>query len=153
MTDSFERNDKRVRFAAVGDLLLTPGPGSAPYARDQRLIGNDVCEIFSTCDIVFGNLECTLPGDGACVPTEEVLGLTGAKNGGDVEFCWNPVVDDCVEGYALLGADSPEAAGNFTEVVPDTGLVTCHTFDPSETYFLVVGTGTGGTGLWGHFGQ
>jgi len=83
----------------------------------------------------------------------EVAGVTVTKSGSNIEMCWVASADACVDGYTILGATSREPAGNFSPVVPDTGLVTCHTFDPSETYFIVVGKGTGGTGPWGHFGM
>lgn len=58
-----------VRFAAVGDILLTPPPPGTHYERDEAFLADDVAAIFANCDLVFGNLECTLPGSG-CVPTE-----------------------------------------------------------------------------------
>lgn len=90
---------------------------------------------------------------GVCTPATEVTGVTVTKSGSNIEMCWAASADTCVDGYTILGATSREPAGNFSPVVPDTGLVTCHTFDPSETYFIVVGKGTGGTGPWGHFGM
>ncbi len=92
------------------------------------------------------------PG-GACAPTAEVEGVTLAKVPAGIEICWDPVVDPCVEGYRIFGASSPESASNFSVLVPDTGLVTCHSFDPAAGYFLVAGQGSGGTGPLGHFGQ
>lgn len=59
-----------VRLAAVGDLLLAPGPAGRAYRRDPGLISPEVRSLFAECDVVFGNLECTLPGDGGCVPLE-----------------------------------------------------------------------------------
>ncbi len=59
-----------VRFAAVGDLLLAPAPAGCHYPRNLQLIAPAVRRKFQECDIVFGNLECTLPGDGGQVPTE-----------------------------------------------------------------------------------
>lgn len=41
-----------------------------PYPRDRRLVDDSIRKVFSECDLVLGNLECTLRGDGACVPTE-----------------------------------------------------------------------------------
>ncbi len=61
---------KAVRLAAAGDILLTPALDGERYRRDRRLVADDVREVFADCDLVFGNLECTLPGDGGCVPTE-----------------------------------------------------------------------------------
>jgi hypothetical protein len=59
-----------VRFAAVGDLLLAPDPAGTPYLRDPGLISPEVRAVLAECDVVFGNLECTLPGDGRSVPAE-----------------------------------------------------------------------------------
>jgi hypothetical protein len=92
-----------------------------------------------------------IPGSG-CLPTLEVENVTVGKSGGDVEICWDPLVDTCVEGYRIYGADAPESEVNFSAVVSDTGLVTCHQFDPTETFFVVAGKGAGGAGPWGHYG-
>ena len=82
----------------------------------------------------------------------EVTGVTVNKTTGpDVEVCWDAAAG--VEGYTILGASDPSAAGNFTPVVADTGLVTCHQFDPAAGYFIVVGTSAGASGPWGHFEQ
>ena len=59
-----------IRFAAVGDLLLAPGPAGTPYRRDPRLVSPEVRALLAECDVVFGNLECTLAGDGRCIPAE-----------------------------------------------------------------------------------
>jgi poly-gamma-glutamate synthesis protein (capsule biosynthesis protein) len=59
-----------IRFAAVGDLLLAPGPAGTPYPRDPGLVSPEVRSLLAQCDVVFGNLECTLPGDGRSIPTE-----------------------------------------------------------------------------------
>ncbi len=59
-----------VRLAAVGDLLIAPDPAGTPYPRDPGLISPEVRTLFAECDVVVGNLECTLPGDGRCVPIE-----------------------------------------------------------------------------------
>jgi poly-gamma-glutamate synthesis protein (capsule biosynthesis protein) len=57
-------------MAAVGDLLLAPAPPGVPYRRHPELVAPPVRELLQGCDVVFGNLECTLPGDGGHVPTE-----------------------------------------------------------------------------------
>jgi len=91
---------------------------------------------------------------GSCTPTTTVRGLTVAKTAGpEIELCWNPAPDECLDGYQLLGATDPSSAGNFAVAVADTGLNNCHTFDTSDGYFLVVIKGSGGTGPWGHFGM
>ncbi|HYW80741.1 MAG TPA: CapA family protein, partial [Thermoguttaceae bacterium] len=93
-----------VRFAAVGDLLLTPGPASARYDRDPALVSPRVRELFAQSDLVFGNLECTLAGDGHTVPTEprvvatdELVRAVGAV-GCDVVTLANNHMFDCLEG-------------------------------------------------------
>lgn len=91
---------------------------------------------------------------GTCTPTTEVDGVTGSRlAGGDVEFCWSPTVDPCLDGYQIIGADQPESDLGFSVLVPDTGLVTCQTLGPTQSYFLVLASGTGGTGPWGHYGN
>ena len=58
--------DGCIRMAAVGDLLFARPPG----CRDLAGMFRDVRAVFDECDLVFGNLECTLAGDGRTVPTE-----------------------------------------------------------------------------------
>ena len=53
----------------------------------------------------------------------------------------------------MIRADSPESAGNYSTEVLSTGDVTCHTFNPPDGYFLILGKGPGGTGPWGHYGM
>ncbi len=88
---------------------------------------------------------------GGCAPSQEITGLTVGKSGTFQEFCWTATADGCVDGYRILGASTPESDLNFSIVESDTGLITCTTIDPTESYFLVIGKG-GGTGPWGHFG-
>ena len=59
-----------VRLAAVGDLLLPtePAGGRTPGDAGSRLDG--VRSLLGDCDVVLGNLECTLPAGGRTVPTE-----------------------------------------------------------------------------------
>ena len=59
----------RIRFAAVGDILLTAKPDGAVTGRGLEALSDDVLELFASCDIVFANLECTLAGC-KTVPTE-----------------------------------------------------------------------------------
>jgi hypothetical protein len=59
-----------VRLAAVGDLLLAPDPAGTAYLRDPGLISPEVRSLLAESDVVFGNLECTLPGDGRCISAE-----------------------------------------------------------------------------------
>jgi len=58
------------RLIAVGDLLLPAAPRGSAASRDMSLAFAGVREALAAGDIVFGNLECTLPGDGTMVPTE-----------------------------------------------------------------------------------
>lgn len=62
-------NPNRIRFAAVGDILLTAKPGDAIPGRGLETLSDGVLELFASCDIVFANLECTLAGC-KTVPTE-----------------------------------------------------------------------------------
>jgi hypothetical protein len=90
---------------------------------------------------------------GVCIPGTEVQGLTvDYAAGGGVNICWNAVSDPCLQGYRVLGANTPEAAANFSTVA-DTGVGTCWTGTTSSRFFLVVARGTGGNGPWGHYGQ
>ena len=90
---------------------------------------------------------------GTCIPTTEVTNLTlQTAAGGAITFCWNPVSDPCLQGYEILSAPSPTAAGNFS-VLADTGPGTCFTGNAPFGYFLVVARGTGGTGPWGDYGR
>lgn len=59
-----------VRVAFVGDLLLAPPPDGYPYPRRAELVSEEIRRLFHQQDIVFGNLECALAGEGPCVPTE-----------------------------------------------------------------------------------
>lgn len=90
---------------------------------------------------------------GSCIPTQEITGVTVNKDPGGVEICWTASTDPCVTGYEIYRAASPESAGNYSSSVPDTGPVTCHTYNPPDGYFLVIGNGTGGDGPWGHYGM
>lgn len=64
-------HNQTIRLAAVGDLLLTALPGKAS-ARGLEAIADDIRKLFSSCDLVFANLECTLPGEN-CVTTEPLV--------------------------------------------------------------------------------
>jgi hypothetical protein len=86
-----------------------------------------------------------------CTPADEIGGVMVGKPGGtDIRISWSPSTDLCLTGYQILGADTPELETNFSPVVEDTGLVEYWDFDPTESYFLVLSKGTGGTGPWGH---
>ncbi|MBE3098093.1 MAG: CapA family protein [Acidobacteria bacterium] len=62
--------NKSIRLSAVGDLLLAAGPAGTHPPRETAAIFADVRPLFRKIDLVVGNLECTLPGSGATVPTE-----------------------------------------------------------------------------------
>lgn len=53
---------RRIRLAAVGDLLLTTKPWDRDSGRGLESLSREIRDLFSSCDIVFANLECTLPG-------------------------------------------------------------------------------------------
>jgi len=59
-----------VRLAAVGDLLLLDDPTVPDRPRDVAALLAPVRHLWADCDLVLGNLECTLPGRGDTVPTE-----------------------------------------------------------------------------------
>jgi len=54
----------------VGDVLLASGPCASQPGRDPALLAPDVRAVLAECDLVIGNLEFTLPGDGRHVPSE-----------------------------------------------------------------------------------
>jgi poly-gamma-glutamate synthesis protein (capsule biosynthesis protein) len=54
----------------VGDLLLASDPAGKQPARDPATLFAGVRQTLAGCDVVFGNLECTLPGVGRTIPTE-----------------------------------------------------------------------------------
>ncbi|RLB63698.1 MAG: CapA family protein [Deltaproteobacteria bacterium] len=60
-----------IRLAAVGDLLLTADPGGGP-SRGLEALSCQIRDLFASCDLVFANLESTLPGKGR-VPTEPLV--------------------------------------------------------------------------------
>jgi len=60
----------RLRLAAVGDLLLPCDPCRRVPDRAARGLFEGITDVFDGFDVVFGNLEATLAGDGATVPTE-----------------------------------------------------------------------------------
>ena len=64
------KRPRLVRFAAVGDLLLSVDPPGGRVRRDPTDIFAGVVSVLRQHDIVFGNLECTLPGNGPTVSTE-----------------------------------------------------------------------------------
>ncbi len=90
---------------------------------------------------------------GACVPTQEVGGLSVADaGGGNQQFCWTASADPCVTGYAVLGSDDATSASGWTTEA-QVGAVTCWTGAPADTFYLVAGESPAGQGPWGHYGQ
>ena len=69
---------KSVRFAAMGDLLLAPGPSFSAKGRGLEALSGDLKALIRLQDIVFANLECTLPGSDT-VPTEPRVVSTDAQ--------------------------------------------------------------------------
>jgi poly-gamma-glutamate capsule biosynthesis protein CapA/YwtB (metallophosphatase superfamily) len=103
------RPNRTLRLAAVGDLLLTSTDSGASEMRDHRLFADDVRQLFADCDLVFGNLECTLAGDGRTIPTEPRVvaneqHIRGLRTAGlSLVTVANNHTFDCVEtGYAKL---------------------------------------------------
>jgi|WetSurMetagenome_2_1015567.scaffolds.fasta_scaffold06156_5 poly-gamma-glutamate capsule biosynthesis protein CapA/YwtB (metallophosphatase superfamily) len=102
-----------VRLAAVGDLLLAADPGR-PAAGEPQAIFDAVRPALSEADVVFANLECTLPGDGGTVATEprvvstpewvRSIGTAGVRV---VSLANNHMFDHLAEGFrnvrCLLG--------------------------------------------------
>ena len=92
-----------IRIAAVGDLLLACEPNGSYSRPDSAAIFAGVRRLLSQCDIVFGNLECTLVGDGATVVTEpRVVSapelVNGIKTAGfTVVSLGNNHIFDCLE--------------------------------------------------------
>ena len=101
MTGSTSSNS--IRLAAVGDLLLAePFEGSAESRKPEELFGG-VRELLASCDVVFGNLECSLPGEGETIKTEPRVVATenlvrSIKNAGfTVVTLANNHMFDCLE--------------------------------------------------------
>lgn len=57
-----EKANTRIRLAAVGDLMLAAGTNREKPGRGGEALSEDIRRVFSDSDIVFANLECTLPG-------------------------------------------------------------------------------------------
>jgi hypothetical protein len=71
----------------------------------------------------------------------------------NVHVCWTAPPDSaCAAGYDILASDTVTSDGGYT-VVGQVGAVTCWDGNPNHTYILVRSRGTGGTGLWGHYGH
>ncbi len=106
-----------LRFGAVGDLLLSTPPGSDIPGRGMEALSDEVRELFSSCDVVFANLECTLPGRGA-VPTEPRVVSTKRQidslrdSGVDVVTLGNNHMFDCLD----------EGFGHLSGMLSDMGI-------------------------------
>jgi len=99
----------RIRFAAVGDILFTAGLDGAIPERGLEALSDGVRELFESCDIVFGNLECTLAGR-ETIPTEPLVvssekQIRSLQNTGiDVVTLGNNHTFDCLnEGFYRMG--------------------------------------------------
>jgi len=66
--DAARKNSETIRLGAVGDILLTDS--ESPPARPPRKVGSTLQRYLDACEVVFGNLECTLPGSGETISTE-----------------------------------------------------------------------------------
>jgi len=87
------------------------------------------------------------------VPTVEVQNLVLATSGSQVELCWDAAEDSCLEGYDVLGSDTPDSAAGYSVIGTTDGATTCWLGSPSQRYFIVTVRGAGGSGPWGHYGQ
>jgi len=89
-----------MKIAAVGDLLLS---GSLEEGRDSDSVFASLRNVFSTCDLVIGNLECTLDGGGEMISTEPrviaspALIQAVARGGFDALSLANNHMFDCLE--------------------------------------------------------
>ena len=98
-----------IRLAAMGDLLLAAGPGGTDPPRETAAIFADVRPLFREADLVVGNLECTLPGSGATVPTEprvvateDLVRAVAAVGVTTVSLANNHMFDCLAEGFHRL---------------------------------------------------
>jgi capsule synthesis protein PGA_cap len=96
----------RIRLAAVGDLLLSTDPCGEIRPRDGEKLFSEVTPILAQSDVVFGNLECTLCGNGDTVPTEprvitseELIRSVKAAGIGVVTLANNHAFDCLLEGF------------------------------------------------------
>jgi hypothetical protein len=87
---------------------------------------------------------------GACVPTQEVTGLTVNKANPNVHVCWTPTSDACATGYDILASDDATNDAGWT-VAGQVGLTSCWDGNPSQKFLLVRLHGPGGSGPWGHY--
>lgn len=130
-----------VRLAATGDLLLASDPTGALTPRDPACIFRNVQRMFAGSDVVLGNLECTLPGDGSTVPTEprvvstpEMIRTIGAA-GFNVVTLANNHTFDCLQagfhnvrdllgqmGVAFFGAGDDLAQATGPAIIEVRGI-------------------------------
>ena len=111
-----EEPPKAIRLAAVGDILLSRSSQDESPRRGPALMSADLQALVAECDLVVGNLECTLPGDGRHVPTEpRVVATPGdldavAAAGLHVVTLANNHMFDCMEpGFLRLRRQLDEA--------------------------------------------
>jgi len=89
---------------------------------------------------------------GLCVPATEIANLTVDPDPAGIKICWDVLSDPCLSGYRVLGSATADSDSGFGSLA-GLGLTTCWTGSPSESFFLVTGTGPGGEGPWGHYGR
>jgi poly-gamma-glutamate capsule biosynthesis protein CapA/YwtB (metallophosphatase superfamily) len=101
--------NKGIRLAAVGDLLLAAGSAGTVSPREPAAILADAQPLFQGADLVVGNLECTLPGNGATVPTEprvvateDLVRAVAAAGVTTVSLANNHMFDCLAEGFHRL---------------------------------------------------
>lgn len=131
---------RRVRLAAVGDLLMPTGFDFAGNRRRPELVAPEVRELFAACDVVFGNLECTLPGSATIateplvIATPELIRGVGSAGFNVVTLANNHAFDCFTEGFHRVrdllgelgvthfGAGEDEAAAAAPAIVEVNGL-------------------------------
>jgi len=64
---------QKIRLAVVGDLLLTTPYAAKTPGRGMEALSAEIRELFSSCDLVFANLECTLPAEKLIATEPRVL--------------------------------------------------------------------------------
>lgn len=97
---------RSIRLAGVGDMLFPIDPTGKVPPRDVSNIFADLKSVFEDCDVVFGNLECSLDGGCGTITTEpRVISspelIRCIKTGGfDIVALANNHTFDCfIEGF------------------------------------------------------
>jgi len=103
------QDTRKVRFAAVGDLLLTARSNDRP-GRGIEALSPEIVSLFKSCDVVFANLECTLFGEKMVSTEPRVLSTEHQvrslhESGIDIVSLGNNHTFDCFdEGFLKLTA-------------------------------------------------